>query len=128
MFEGLKVSATWKNNDNDMDNWKVYLSRNGGSIQVPFRQGYGFKGQPPTVDSVIECLVMDALAGQDDYDDFCGNFGYDEDSREAHKTWKSCKKINEKIQRVLDHEELQAVAEGESQTMNRLAQIKTKNN
>lgn len=46
------------------------------------------------------CFVSDAVSGLDSFYDFCRNFGYDEDSRRAEKTWKACKKSLEKFIRV----------------------------
>lgn len=46
------------------------------------------------------CFVSDAVSGLDSFYDFCRNFGYDEDSRSAEKTWKACKKSLEKLERV----------------------------
>ncbi len=38
----------------------------------------------------LECFLSDATAGDMRFDDFCGEFGYDTDSRKAEKTYKEC--------------------------------------
>ena len=46
------------------------------------------------------CFVSDALSGLDSFDEFCGEFGYDTDSRKAKKVYKACKRAYEKFKRV----------------------------
>jgi hypothetical protein len=48
------------------------------------------------------CFVSDALAGNDSFEDFCGNFGYDTDSRKAEKIHRKCKKSYEKLLKLYD--------------------------
>lgn len=50
--------------------------------------------------SAFECFVSDALAGRESFEDFCGEFGYDTDSRRAERTWKACKQSWDKLVRV----------------------------
>ncbi len=131
MFEGLKVSATWVDTDRSYglaDQWRVNISRNGKTIRVPFSQGSAYKGKPPTVDTVMECLVSDANGGMDDFEGFCGNLGYDTDSRDAYKTWKDCKSIADRLPKVITSEEWEAINEGDSETFAALKAIPTKNN
>lgn len=131
MFEGLKVSATWVGTDTSYgmaDKWRVTISRNGARMQVPFTQGAGFGGKPPTVDTVMESLVLDARGGEEDFDDFCSEFGYDVDSRKAHGVWKACQSIRERLPKVLTAEEWEKISEGDEDTMEALRGITTKNN
>lgn len=47
---------------------------------------------PPTVESVLDCLASDA-SGYDnarDFDDWCGEFGFDTDSRKAEACYRTC--------------------------------------
>lgn len=46
------------------------------------------------------CFISDAISGDMDFSEFCSEFGYDEDSRKAEKTWKSCKRSAEKMARI----------------------------
>jgi len=48
----------------------------------------------------FECFVGDAVAGMNDFNDFCSEFGYDEDSRRAEKIYKACQKATAKLQRI----------------------------
>lgn len=97
----------------DMDHWKVTMVRSVlregfdtwhgykgklGAVQystrkltVYFSKGYGHHGAEPTTAEVLSCLADDA-SGSDDHSfaDWCGEYGYDEDSRTAERTWKAC--------------------------------------
>ena len=48
------------------------------------------------------CFVSDAISGKESFEDFCSEFGYDEDSRTAERTWKACKRSFEKLERIYD--------------------------
>ena len=42
----------------------------------------------------------DAVAGMNDFSDFCSELGYDEGSRRAEKIYKACQKATAKLQRI----------------------------
>lgn len=52
--------------------------------------------------NAFNCFVGDAVSGEMDFEEFCGEFGYDTDSRTAEKTWKACKRSTAKLERVYD--------------------------
>jgi hypothetical protein len=52
--------------------------------------------------NALYCFVSDAVSGLDSFENFCGNFGYDTDSRTAYKTWQTCQRSSVKALRVLD--------------------------
>jgi hypothetical protein len=45
----------------------------------------------------LECILSDAIAGLDTFSNFCSEFGYDENSRNAEKVWKACKRSSAKL-------------------------------
>ena len=45
----------------------------------------------------LRCIVDDALYGEMDFDEFCGEMGYDEDSRNAEQIHKACIKTGEHL-------------------------------
>lgn len=132
MFEGLKVSATWIDQEDwagtRADKWRVTISRNGARMQVPFSQGSGFGGNPPTAGDVMESLVSDASRGEQDFEEFCSELGFDEDSRKAYESWKSCQSIHERLPKVLTMEEIVSITIGDVFVMEALKAITTKNN
>lgn len=56
--------------------------------------------EPPELDSVLYCLVSDADAENMGFSDWCGNFGYDTDSRTALATYLECQQIAEKLRKA----------------------------
>jgi hypothetical protein len=45
----------------------------------------------PNAADVLSCMVSDTNAGQQSFEEFCSDYGYDIDSRKAFKTWEACK-------------------------------------
>ena len=45
----------------------------------------------------FRCIIEDALAGCDGFDEFCSDLGYSNDSIRAFKIYKACKKTAEKL-------------------------------
>ncbi len=66
---------------NDYQNGKMYYTKK----EFPF---------------LLYCFVSDAHIGQESFDDFCDNLGYDNDSRKAEKIFKLCKKSTEKAYKL----------------------------
>lgn len=48
----------------------------------------------------LECFLLDAMSGEYSFADFCSEYGYDQDSRAAKKTHKSCVKAAEKFRKL----------------------------
>lgn len=65
----------------------------------------------PDMVSFVWCTLSDANSGRDDFHDFCGNFGYDEDSRSAERIWKACVETAAKIYSSFTTEELNILEE-----------------
>ena len=92
-FEGdeWSSSATW---------WSVTLRLDGRRLTVPFGMGAALVGEPTPAD-VVSSLVLDARSGELSFHDFCEDFGYDEDSRRAERTWRQCAAMAPKVRRLL---------------------------
>lgn len=52
---------------------------------------------PPEFDSILACLVNDAIGSAQTFDDWCSDYDYDTDSRKALKTYMSCQEISKKL-------------------------------
>lgn len=74
----------------DARHYLATLRFQGRALQTEFSIGY--KVKEPIVEDVVASLVLDASAGRDSFEDYCSNFGADEDSRKAYATWEACKK------------------------------------
>jgi hypothetical protein len=55
------------------------------------------KPKPLNIDDVLYCLLMDSQAGSQSSDDFCDNYGYDNDSISANETYRACQKNGKKV-------------------------------
>lgn len=51
----------------------------------------------PKFDSVLACLVQDAIGSAQTFDDWCSDFGYDTDSRKALQTYLDCQETAKKL-------------------------------
>jgi len=70
-------------------------------ITLFFSQGVGIDGEPK-VDDVLDCLKSDYLASLSDFNNFCDEFGYSNDSIRSKKTYDACVKNGKKLQKFLN--------------------------
>jgi hypothetical protein len=78
--------------------YKVTLKFGRRRLTVPFFQGYM---ADPTAASVLYCLCTDARAPEVTFEEFCGEFGYDVDSRKAEKIYLEGVAMSVKVKRFL---------------------------
>lgn len=90
----------------DADGWTCTLTYQGRRMTTGFWMGMAHNGAEPDLRGVLDCLCSDAEAGEMSFEEFCGEFGYDEDSRTAERTWKECQKSGAKVLRLFDLDEL----------------------
>lgn len=62
----------------------------------------------PTAYSVLACLD---LIHDDNFEDWCSNYGYDSDSRTAESTYKACLEQDRNLRRLFDMDELEQLQE-----------------
>lgn len=67
---------------------------------IEFHTGSGWKHDPKASD-IMECLLSDASLGDNTFDDFCAELGYDTDSRKALESYLECQSMNAKLRRLL---------------------------
>ena len=82
--------------------WIVTLKSGNYSMRVPFSQGSAHTAEPTTSD-VLDCLAADA-AGFDNcksFEDWASDYGYDIDSRKAHRIYKAVERQSSKLQAML---------------------------
>lgn len=63
----------------------------------------GFNGgwiELPTESDILECLYSDSEAGKMSFNEFCSEFGYDNDSIKALDTYRACMATTEKISKL----------------------------
>lgn len=104
MAKTPKITATFAYGEaselGDMpNNWKVTLKFKKRKLTTDFYGGELVEN--PTTADVLSCLISDALAGDQDFEDYCKDFGYCEDSFKAYQTWEACAATVSKLNRFL---------------------------
>ena len=79
----------------------VTLRKDGKSMRTEFTQSRVRGSNPPTEYDIVSCLTK---SDPGTFEDFCSEFGYDTDSRQAEKTYKAVKREWEKVARVFGSE------------------------
>lgn len=87
----------WQRNANGYRCTLIYQRRR---YSFDYWQGIGITSDP-TAAGCLESLLSDASADDDDFEAFCGEFGYDTDSRKAEKVHKACLAVRKAMQRLL---------------------------
>lgn len=72
------------------------------SMRVPFSQGSAHSEEPTAAD-VLNCLASDAAGYENarSFEEWAGEYGYDTDSRKAHKTYQVIAKQAAKLRAML---------------------------
>lgn len=88
--------------------FKCRLQRNGKSFTVNFGQSLQKGGESPSLYDVLSCLQKYDVGT---FQDFCGEFGYDDDSRTAERIYKAVCKEFAGVERLFSDviEELQEI-------------------
>ena len=76
------------------DIYKVTITRDDHYISFTFGQSIAEFRKTPSDYSILACIEKYEY---EDFQDFCDNLGYDEDSRKAHKIFKKCQKLAKKV-------------------------------
>jgi hypothetical protein len=86
-----------------MDHWKCLIRCGTRRMSVYFSMGMGHNGRRPSPADVLDCLASDAsgIENAQSFEDWCGEYGYDTDSRKAHKTYKVCERQAAKLKALL---------------------------
>lgn len=100
--------------------WRVTIKRGDRSYATDYKCGtahsrpgpynHGRVGVPPTVADVMACLMSDARVGSQTFDEYCSDFGLDNDSRKALDTHLACQRVLTGMRTLLG-EHFDAVAE-----------------
>lgn len=86
-----------------------------GLDRASWVNGNGFKANhwvvAPTAAGVLYSLLSDMTCGSGTFEDFCGNLGYDEDSRKAHDIYLACQKSGSQLRKVFTREQIEQLQE-----------------
>ena len=123
----------------ECDAWRVTFSRGKSAFSCPYYTGIGHRAIPeharaiyntssrqlydrrvmeqaakpvlPRAASVLYALLRDAEAADMSFPDFCGELGYDEDSRKAFATYMQCCDTARELRAVFTRTERERLAE-----------------
>lgn len=68
------------------------------------------KGETPSAYSVLACISGDVHCPET-FEDFCAEYGYNEDSRAAYATFKRCTKFSRRLRDFFTAQEIKELAE-----------------
>lgn len=77
-------------------------------FDITFGQSIANGNAKPTAYDVLACLTK---SDPGDFEDFCSEFGYNEDSRSAYETWQSVVKEWDKVNDFFTAEEIEELQE-----------------
>lgn len=97
-------SMKWDKQETKREIFKLQLRRKEKTYTFDFGQSIIKGNQEPTLYDVLTCLQKYDVGS---FEDFCGEFGYDEDSRNAEKIYNAVVKETEAMQRLFNDEELE---------------------
>jgi hypothetical protein len=95
------VGETTRDNNWRCDQWRVTFSSNAGFWATDYFTGLGHRTKPkqpwdnprpkkPKVADVLHSLILDASASDENFNDWCDNFGMSLDSIKALNMYKDC--------------------------------------
>lgn len=84
--------------------FKVRLIKGGKQYTFEFGQSISEGSAEPTLYSVLACLTK---YDPETFEDFCANYGYDNDSRKAEKIYKAVLKEWKNLNRLFTSDELE---------------------
>lgn len=95
--------------------WQVRLVYFGKEYVTDFYMGSGLvdemnKPKKPTKKDILYSLIMSDVRGMN-FDDFCNEFGYDNDSIKALKIYEACQKETKAFYNMFDEEEREILGE-----------------
>ena len=107
----LGITASVKELDGDLNTfpdwakqgWSVVLKYNKKRAQ--FRFYGGGKANTPTASDLVFAVSIDSTALNEDFNDWCGDFGYTTDSVKAISTYKACKRNGSRLVNLIGNEE-----------------------
>lgn len=86
----------------DMTHWEcTFVPEDRRMMVVIYSLGSGHNGRKPTVEEVLQSLFLDATAEALTFEEWCAEFGYDDDSRKAERTFKACQKVGRDLKKLL---------------------------
>ena len=105
----ISMTSLWADSNPNMDDmpdgsshWKCKLRHQNRQITTYYSMGPAYSHNPK-VDDVLDCLSRDSnsIANETTFEEWCGDLGYDLDSRRAERGFKACEKQAQKLEHFL---------------------------
>lgn len=118
-----EVPSKWdESTPRNVDQWRVTLSSKAGFHSFDYFTGLGLRHKPktswatptpkkPKVADVLHSLIMDSSAADENFHDWCANYGYSDDSIKAMNTYKACLEIAVALRKHFSPDTLRQVRE-----------------
>lgn len=112
----LETIKTWNSEQDKKDDWKRTATKY--NCKLTFKnQSYTFNywmgaahTKAPSKKDVLYSMIIDDVSYMD-FNDFCTNFGYDNDSIRALNTFKACQTQTDNFYRLFNEEEREILRE-----------------
>ena len=112
----LETIKTWNNEIDKKDEWKKTATKynckitfKNQSYNLSYWMGSALKKAPSKKD-VLYSFIMDDVTGMN-FEEFCSEFGYDNDSIKALRTFESCEEQTKNFYRLFNEEEREILRE-----------------
>ena len=104
----VKCSAEYGNvKEADLDDWqraahpyRVTLRYKRRQMGLDFFMGPALTDEPDAA-GVLSCLMSDASAAEQSFEEWCGDLGFDTDSRKAERMYRNCLRLAGKLHKLL---------------------------
>lgn len=106
--EWVKFDIHFEGDKQKRNIYKCSFRRGGRSFSLMFGQSIAAGKKTPTSYDVVSCLQKHDVGS---FSDFCGEFGYDTDSRSAKKIYKAVCKEFAKVNDFFSDSEIEKLAE-----------------
>lgn len=109
-----EVPSKWdEKQTTNVDQWRVTIKSPAGFHSFDYFTGLGLRQKPratwdkarpktPTVADVLYSLFMDASAADENFHDWCSNYGYSDDSLKALNIYKECLETGRALRKHFD--------------------------
>lgn len=104
----LKNGKHWEDDKEDRDIYEITLQRRQRKYTFNFGQSIAHSGEWPTAYDVLACIQKYEVGT---FENFCSEFGYDEDSRKAEKIYNAVKDEYQNIAMLWNENELEQLRE-----------------
>lgn len=94
-----------------MNDYKVTLKYNKKQLTVKYSIGTALTEKHINVKSVMYSLLLDGDCASYNFNDFCDNYGYDNDSIKALKIYNECINTSKKLHNMFSENELKELQE-----------------